>query len=45
MVHIDWVIKYRYPVLQGNIQKRCRELVMQVCRNLSNKDLGRVILE
>ena len=31
MVHIVWVTKYRYPVLQGNIQKRCRELVMQVC--------------
>jgi len=22
MVHIVWVTKYRYPVLQGNIQKR-----------------------
>ena len=31
MVHIVWVTKYRYPVLQGKIQKRCRELVMQVC--------------
>ena len=31
MVHIVWVTKYRYPVLQGKVQKRCRELVMQVC--------------
>ena len=31
MVHIIWVTKYRYLVLQGSIQKRCRELVMQVC--------------
>ena len=31
MVHVVWVTKYRYPVLQGNIQKRCRELVIQVC--------------
>jgi putative transposase len=26
-----WVTKYRYPVLRGDIQIRCRELVMQVC--------------
>jgi len=31
MVHIVWVTKYRYPVLKGNIQKRCRELIIQVC--------------
>jgi putative transposase len=31
MVHIVWVTKYRYPVLQGKVQKRCRELVIQVC--------------
>ena len=29
--HIVWVTKYRYHVLQGDIQKRCRELVIQVC--------------
>ncbi|PCH84255.1 MAG: IS200/IS605 family transposase [Piscirickettsiaceae bacterium] len=30
-VHIVWVTKYRYPVLTGEIQKRCRELLMQIC--------------
>ena len=31
MVHIVWVTKYRYPVLRGDIQKRCRELIIQIC--------------
>ena len=30
-VHIVWVTKYRYHVLQGDIQKRCREILRQVC--------------
>lgn len=30
-VHIVWVTKYRYSVLQGDIQKRCRDLVRQIC--------------
>jgi putative transposase len=29
-VHIVWVTKYRYPVLKGEVQKRCRELIMQI---------------
>ena len=29
--HIVWVTKYRYPVLQGDVQKRCRELLIQIC--------------
>lgn len=29
--HIVWVAKYRYHVLKGDIQKRCRELIIQVC--------------
>ncbi|MDH3326449.1 MAG: IS200/IS605 family transposase [Gammaproteobacteria bacterium] len=29
--HIVWVAKYRYPVLMGEIQKRCRELIIQIC--------------
>ena len=29
--HIVWVTKYRYPVLRGDIQLRCRELIKQVC--------------
>ncbi len=30
-VHIVWVTKYRYKVLKGEIQKRCREIIIQVC--------------
>ena len=30
-VHIVWITKYRYKVLTGDIQKRCRELLIQVC--------------
>jgi putative transposase len=29
--HLVWVTKYRYPVLKGEIQKRCRELIIQIC--------------
>ncbi|GFO73513.1 putative transposase [Bathymodiolus japonicus methanotrophic gill symbiont] len=29
--HLVWVTKYRYPVLKGDIKKRCRELIIQVC--------------
>ena len=31
MVHLVWITKYRYPVLRGDIQIRCRELLMQIC--------------
>ena len=30
-VHIVWSTKYRYKVLTGDIQKRCRELLIQIC--------------
>ena len=30
-VHIVWVTKYRYHVLKGAIQTRCRELIIQIC--------------
>ena len=30
-VHIVWSTKYRYPVLTGDIQKKCRTLLIQVC--------------
>jgi putative transposase len=29
--HIVWVTKYRYHVLKGDIQIRCRTLVKQIC--------------
>jgi putative transposase len=31
MVHLVWVTKYRYPVLKGDIQSRCRETIIQIC--------------
>ncbi|MDQ6968692.1 MAG: IS200/IS605 family transposase, partial [Mariprofundaceae bacterium] len=31
MVHLVWVTKYRSPVLRGEIQKRCREIIIQIC--------------
>jgi putative transposase len=30
-VHLVFVTKYRYAVLTGDVQKRCRELIQQVC--------------
>ena len=30
-IHIVWVTKYRYPVLKDKIQKRCREIIIQIC--------------
>ena len=29
--HIVWVTKYRYEVLKGEIQKRCRDIIVQIC--------------
>jgi putative transposase len=29
--HIVWSTKYRYKVLKGDIQTRCRELLIQIC--------------
>ncbi len=31
--HIVWATKYRYHVLHGDIQKRCRDLVIQICNS------------
>ena len=29
--HIVWTTKYRYKVLKGDLQLRCRELLIQIC--------------
>lgn len=29
--HIVWITKYRYHVLKGDIQYRCREIIIQIC--------------
>ena len=31
--HIAWATKYRYNVLQGDIQHRCRDLLVQICNS------------
>jgi len=33
-VHIVWSTKYRYEVLRGDIQLRCRDLIRQSCDSL-----------
>lgn len=33
-VHLVWITKYRYHVLQGDIQLRCRDILRQVCNSL-----------
>ena len=30
-VHVVWGTKYRYKVLRGDVQKRCRSLLLQIC--------------
>jgi len=42
-VHLVWVTKYRYPVLKGEIQKRCRSLLIQDCDALDIKILKGVV--
>jgi putative transposase len=42
-VHIVWVTKYRYKVLKGDIQKRCRQLLIQICDTEDVRILGGVV--
>ena len=42
-VHIVWIIKYRYHVLQGDVQLRCRDILCQVCNSLDIKILKGVV--
>jgi len=41
--HIVWVTKYRYKVLEGEIQRRVRELIIQICDSEDIKVLGGVV--
>lgn len=41
--HIVWVTKYRYPVLTGDIQVRCRSLIIQICDSEDVKILKGVV--
>ena len=41
--HIVWSTKYRYAVLCGDIQVRCRELIRQTCDTLDIQILKGVV--
>ncbi len=42
-VHLIFVTKYRYKVLTGEVQKRCRSLIMQDCERMEIRILKGVI--
>ena len=42
-VHLVWVTKYRYRVLDGDIQVRCRELLIQGCNAMDVKIIKGVV--
>ncbi|VBB43765.1 transposase [uncultured Paludibacter sp.] len=42
-VHIVWITKYRYHVLRGDIQSRCRDLIIQTCNSENVKILKGVV--
>ena len=42
-VHLVWVTKYRFKILRGDIQKRCRELLIQTCDTEDVRILGGVV--
>ena len=42
-VHLVWSTKYRYGVLQGDIQRRCRDLIRQTCDSLDIQILKGVV--
>ena len=42
-VHLVWVTKYRYKVLQGDIQARCREIIIQLCDSEDVRILNGVV--
>ncbi len=43
-IHIVWTTKYRYKILTGKVAKRCRNLLIQICRNMEI-DLLKGIME
>jgi len=42
-VHLVWSTKYRYHVLSGEVQKRCRDLIIQDCDSLEVEILKGVV--
>ncbi len=43
MAHIVWSTKYRYSVLQGDIEKKCREILIQIFDTEDVNILKRVV--
>lgn len=42
-VHIVWITKYRYQVLQGDLQLRCRDIIRQTSNTLDIQILKGVV--
>lgn len=42
-LHLVWGTKYRYSVLNGEVQIRCRDLIRQTCDSLDVKILKGVV--
>lgn len=42
-VHVVWSTKYRFSVLHGDIQLRCREIIRQTCDSLDVQILKGVV--
>ena len=42
-VHLVWITKYRYQVLIGDIQLRCRDIIRQSCNSLDIQILKGVV--
>lgn len=42
-VHLVWSTKYRYQVLTGDVQLRCRDLLRQTCNVLDVQILTGVV--
>jgi putative transposase len=42
-VHIVWSTKYRYSVLKGEVQLRCRDLIRQVCDSMDVRILKGIV--
>ncbi len=41
--HLIWCTKYRYKVLEGEVQQRCRDLLVQICNSEDVKILKGVV--
>ena len=42
-IHLVWITKYRYQVLQRDVQLRCRDLIKQTCNSLDIQILKGVV--